>query len=73
VLEAKVQSNLSVESLCSFLDELSAPGFKIWLHEKRTYAIFKVSSLDTLRKLAERIEQGGRSCKILRIVENHYG
>ena len=73
MLEAKVQSNLSVETLCADLDEMSAPGFKVWLHEKKTYAIFKVSSLETLRKLAERIEQRGRTCKFLRIVDDHYG
>jgi len=72
-LEAKVESNLSVETLCTYLDELSAPGFKVWLHDKKAYAIFKVSSLESLRKLAERIEQRGRSCKFLRIAEDSYG
>ena len=69
VLEARVESNLSVETLFSYLSELSAPGFKVWLHDKKAYAIFKVSSLDSLRKLAETIEQRGRNCKFLRIVE----
>ena len=69
VLEAKVESNLSVETLSAYLDDLSAPGFKVWLHDKKAYAIFKVSSLDSLRKLAETIEQRGRNCKFLRIVE----
>jgi len=73
MLEAKVESNLLVETLCAYLDELSAPGFKIWLHDKKAYAIFKVSSLEGLRKLAERIEQRGRRCKFLRITEDHYG
>ena len=73
VLEAKVESNLSVETICAYLDELVAPGFKVWLHDKKAYAIFKVSSLESLRKLAERIEQRGRSCKFLRIVEEQYG
>ena len=69
MLEAKVESNLSVETLSAYLDDLSAPGFKVWLHDKKAYAIFKVSSLDSLRKLAETIEQRGRNCKFLRIVE----
>jgi len=73
VLEAKVESNLSVETLCAYLDEVSAPGFKIWLHDKKAYAIFKVSSLESLRKLAERIEGRGSRLKFLRIVEDHYG
>ena len=73
VLEAKVESNLSVETLCAYLDEVSAPGFKAWLHDKKAYAIFKVSSLESLRKLAERIEQKGRRCRFLRIVEDRYG
>ena len=73
VLQAKVESNLSVETLCGELGDLSAPGFKVWLHDKKAYAIFKVTSLENLRKLAERIEQRGRSCKFLRIVEEHYG
>ncbi len=71
-LEAKVESNLSVETLSAYLDELSAPGFKVWLHHKKTYAIFKVNSLESLRKLAERIEERGR-LKFLRILEEHYG
>ena len=69
MLEAKVESNLSVETLFSYLSELSAPGFKVWLHNKKAYAIFKVSSLDSLRKLAETIDQRRRNCKFLRIVE----
>ncbi len=69
MLEVKVESNLSVETLFSYLSELSAPGFKVWLHDKKAYAIFKVSSLDSLRKLAETIEQRRRNCKFLRIVE----
>ena len=72
MLEAKVESNLSVETICAYLDELVAPGFKVWLHDKKTYAIFKVSSLESLRKLAERIEERG-GLKFLRIVEEHYG
>lgn len=73
VLEAKVESNLSVETLCAYLDELSAPGFKVWLHDKKAYAIFKVSSLENLRKLGERIEQIGSRLKFLRIEEEQYG
>src|SRR3989442_1341546 len=69
VFEAKVECDLSVEALFSYLAELSAPGFKVWLHDKKAYAIFTVSSLDSLRKLAETIEQRGRNCKFLRIVE----
>lgn len=73
MLEAKVESNLSVETLCAYLDELSAPGFKVWLHDKKAYAIFKVSSLENLRKLGERIEQIGSRLKFLRIEEEQYG
>ena len=73
MLEVKVESNLPLETLSAYLDELSAPGFKVWLHDKKAYAIFKVSSLESLHKLAERIGQRGRSCKFLRIVEQHYG
>ena len=73
VLEAKVESNLSVETLCAYLDELSALGFEVWLHDKKAYAIFKVSSLENLRKLAERIEQIGSRLKFLRIEEEQYG
>ena len=73
VLEAKVESNLSIETLCAYLDEFSAPGFKIWLHDKKAYAIFKVSSLENLRKLGERIEQIGSRLKFLRIEEEQYG
>ena len=69
VLEVKVESNLSVETLFAYLDELSAPGFKVWLHDKKSYAIFNVSSLESLRKLAEKMEPRGRNCKFLRIVE----
>ena len=72
-MEVKVESNLSVETLFAYLDELSAPGFKVWLHDKKSYAIFTVSSMVSLQKLAERIEQRGRSCKFLRIAEEHYG
>ena len=72
-LETKIESNISVETLCAYLDEFSAPGFKIWLHDKKAYAIFKVSSLESLRKLAERIEARGSRLKFLRIVEDHYG
>ena len=72
-LEVKVESDLSVETLFSYLDEFSAPGFKVWLHDKKSYAIFTVSSMVSLQKLAERIEQRGRSCKFLRIAEEHYG
>ncbi len=70
-LEAKLESNLSVETLSAYLDELSAPGFKVWLHDKKAYAIFKVNSLESLRKLAKRIEERGR-LKFLRIAEEHY-
>ena len=69
MLEAKVESNLSVETLFAYLVELSTPGIKVWLHDRKSYAIFKVSSLESLRKLAETIEQRSRNCKFLRIVE----
>ena len=72
VLEAKVESNLSVETLCAYLEEVSAPGFKVWLHDKKSYTIFKVISLESLRKLSERIEQKGQKCRFLRISEDHY-
>ena len=68
-LEVKVESDLSVETLFAYLEELSAPGFKVWLHDKKSYAIFRVSSLESLRKLAEKMELRGRNCKFLRIVE----
>ena len=71
VLEAKVESNLSVETLSAYLDELSAPGFKVWLHNKKAYAIFKVNSLESLRKLSERIEERG-TLKFLRITDDSY-
>jgi len=73
VLEAKVESNLSVETLFAYIEELCAPGFKVWLHEKKAYAIFKVNSLDSLRKLADRVEERSGRLKFLRIVEDHYG
>jgi len=73
VFEAKVESNLSVQTLSAYLAELSTPGFKVWLFGKKAYAIFRVSSLEGLQRLAERIEDKGHSCKFLRIVEDHYG
>ncbi len=72
MLETKVESNLSVETLFAYLEEVSAPGFKVWLHDKKSYAIFKVVSLEGLRKLSERIEQRGQKCRFLRISEDHY-
>ena len=72
MFEAKVECNLSVETLFSYLAELSAPGFKVWLHDKKAYAIFTVSSLENLHKLSERIERRSK-LKFLRIVEDVYG
>ncbi len=69
MLDAKVESNLTVETLAAYLAEFSAPGFKVWLHDKKSYAIFTVSSLETLLRLAKRIEERGRDCKFLRIAE----
>src|SRR5437899_11412997 len=54
-LEVKVESDLSVETLFAYLDEPSAPGFKVCLHDNKTYAIFNVNFLKNLRNLSERI------------------
>jgi len=69
MLAAKVETNLSVETLSSYVAEFSAPGFKVWLHDGKAYAIFTASSLETLQKLAQRIGERRRNCKFLRIAE----
>jgi len=49
--------NLEVEKLASYLSEIVEPFFRVWLFEKKVYAIFKVNSLSTLKTLINKLKR----------------
>jgi len=58
MLLAKIEcKNITVEKLAEYLTEITEQGFRVWLYDKRVYAIFRVSSISILKKLIEKLRR----------------
>lgn len=56
MLLAKIEcKNISVEKLAECLAQIVEPFFRVWLYDKKVYAIFKVSSMSTLKQLISKL------------------
>jgi len=69
MLIAKIECDLPVETLSAHISQLAEVGFTVWLHKKKTQAVFKVTSIQELRRLAQSIERVGFRCKFLSVAE----
>lgn len=68
---AKVEcKNVTVERLAEHLAEITEPGFRVWLYNKRVYAIFKVRSLVALNKLIENFRADDVKFRFFRVQED---
>ena len=72
MLLAKVEcKNTTVEKLAEYLTEvITEPGFRVWLYGKKVYAIFKVRSIDTLKKLIKNFRINDVKFKFFRVQED---
>lgn len=58
MLLAKIEcKNITVEKLAERLTEIAEQGFRVWLYDKKVYAIFRVSSISILKKLVEKLKR----------------
>lgn len=58
MLLAKVEcKKVSIERLAEILSEYTEPGFKIWKYNKKIYAMFRLSSLLSLKNLTEKLRE----------------
>jgi len=58
MLLAKIEcKNITVEKLAEQLTEIAEQGFRVWLYDKKVYAILKVSSISVLKKLIEKLKE----------------
>ena len=57
--------NVVTEKLAEILSDYAEPGFRVWMYEKRIYAIFGLSSISSLKILTEKFRE-------LRIKFNFY-
>jgi len=57
--------NIATEKLAEILSDCVEPGFRVWFYNKRIYAIFRFSSISSLKNLAEKFRE-------LRIKFNFY-
>ena len=56
MLLVKVEcKNINVEKLAECLAQIVEPFFRVWLYDKRVYAIFKVSSMSILKQLIDKL------------------
>jgi len=50
MLLVKVEcKNVATEKLAEILSNYTEPGFRVWLYNKRIYAIFRLSSISPLK------------------------
>jgi len=58
MLLAKIEcKNMTVDKLAEHLTEAAEQGFKVWLYDKKVYAIFRVSSISVLKKFIEKLKR----------------
>jgi len=57
--------NIATEKLAEILSDHVELGFRVWMYNKRIYAIFRLSSISSLRILTEKFRE-------LRIKFNFY-
>jgi len=58
ILLTKIEcKNITVEKLAEYLTEITEQGFRVWLYDKKIYAIFTVSSISILKKLVEKLKR----------------
>jgi hypothetical protein len=71
MLLAKIEcKNVTVEKLADYLADLTEPSFRVWLYDKKIYAIFRVSSIVVLKQLIEKLKQvKGLEFRFFRIEE----
>lgn len=71
MLLAKIEcKNITVEKLADYLADLTKPSFRIWLYDKKVYAIFRVGSMSILKKLIEKLKRAkGLEFRFFRIEE----
>ena len=56
MLLVKVEcKNINVEKLAECLAQIVEPFFRVWLYDKKVYAIFKVSSMSILKQLIDKL------------------
>lgn len=49
--------DIATEKLAEILSDYAEPGFRVWLYNKRTYAIFRLGSISSLKNLAEKFRE----------------
>jgi len=70
MLLAKVEcEKITVEKLMEFLVDTTEQGFRVWLYDKKVYAIFKTGSIATLRRLIESFRANNVKFRFFRIEE----
>jgi len=58
MLLAKIEcKNITTEKLAEHLTEVAEQGFRVWIYDKKVYAIFRVSSISILRKLVKKLKR----------------
>jgi len=57
LLEKIECKNITVEKLAELLTDVVEQGFRVWIYDKKVYAIFKVSSISILKKLVEKLKR----------------
>jgi len=70
MLLAKVEfEKIAVEKLVEFLVDTTEQGFRIWLYDKKVYAIFKIGTTAVLRRLIESFKANNVKFRFFRIEE----
>jgi len=46
---------IAVEELVELLSDYAELGFRVWLYDKKVYAIFKISSMSVLKQLIDKL------------------
>jgi len=58
MLLAKIEcKNMTVEKLAEHLTEAAEQSFRVWLYDKKVYAVFRASSISILRNLVEKLKR----------------
>jgi len=57
MLLVKVEcKNVTVEKLAEILTKKAEQGFKIWIYEKKVYAVFRIGSITVLKRIIQRMK-----------------